>query len=85
MPINTLKTSTATEKEDYLLEVALQGVTSWQSIQDKIDTVRNIALTELKDTDYLSQDARCHYIEWVLVCDELSNYYRERQARHAES
>lgn len=81
MAINTLKTSTAFEKEEYLLET-LDGVTTWQSIHDRIDTVRNIALTYLK-SDRLSQDARCHYIEWVLVCDELGNYYREREARHA--
>lgn len=82
MPVNTLKTSTATEKEQELFRM-LDGITTWQSIHDRIDTVRNIALNWLKDTDYLSQDARCHYIEWVLVCDALGEYYRKREQHYA--
>lgn len=84
MPINTLKTSTALDKEEFILG-QLERVNSWQGINDVLSTNRNIALTYLRDGAHLSQDARCHYIEWVLVCDELQAYYTERELRHAES
>jgi hypothetical protein len=81
MPVNTLKTSTALEKEQQLF-IMLDGITTWQSIHDRIDTVRNIALNNLK-SNKLSQNERFHYIEYVLVCDALGDYYRKREQHYA--
>ena len=80
MPVNTLKTSTALEKEQQLF-IMLDGITTWQSIHDRIDTVRNIALNNLK-SNKLSQDERFHYLEYVLVCDALGGYYRKREQHY---
>lgn len=91
MPITNLDTTTAVEKEEFILR-ELAGTTLDSALM-RVDTMRNIALAYLRNEEYLSQDARCHYIEWVLICDDYTRHLTVRkehadkviaEARHAE-
>ena len=86
MPINKLKTSTALEKEELILEL-LDGEPYHKCIE-RLNGIIDLSNTYLDDS-HLSQDARCHWIENLLVSEDLLEHFhrllREALDGHIDS